>query len=925
MSETGDGLDHLRIPFDKIKFGKKLEVEGYGTVFEGECDGAAKATKESDVYAFGVLLLEVLCGVSELVDTDDYQERHVTELVPKKMQQNKLQKIVHRDIRREIKPEALETYAKIACRCLMDEPPQMAQGGEVTYVQIPGSINITSVNDIDIDSKDVTLESYIHDDEHQLPTTDQDDVKDLVAGDKLDDAGDEVSKVSESSNGEKNTSTESVPNKTHAEDASNESSCSNNDLATKQEILTDLNSKKESNNSIENEEDTKSKIPVEDAHKEISTIDSETPGETKDDNASNKKSEEKNEDDQSMEIATTSESSNGDTNTSTNQEVQDSGILKSDREYFNEVNEDELEHLLIPLEKIKFGQKIDGHGYGTMFEGEYDHQQVALKRLNIMNLGNIKPKLLSAILTVSRLRQHPNLVAFIGFCDENNKEMILVYEHVPGGNLADKMSKHLNIIQRLEICLGAARGLEYLHDSFESVASKPGIIHGHLKLSKILLNSDSTSSKFEAKVSGFGFPKLLPGHVEITPKSTDPFLMQGGKMSDVQIFGSNNGNSLSEVPIGEDDHEGEGNGNSKKMSSNITGEESMITEETTDDTDLVNSNDVESVPEDSEKESVNNINDSESTKVITNDLKLNEDIKITGGTEITNESEITTLPSKSDNGDNSNSDMEDAEKNDGNVPDKEEIVVDLKSNEKSKINGENEVNNESKITTLSPNPVMQEHGFPLPEERRDTKDAIKEKGNELMMNTHNPHIEEIMEEQNSVIVDGDKKDGLLNSEKHELTVTMRGDFSNSATQSQEPESKRNNSTHSDSSNGNDPTPSDYLLPKSPDNLVSQDYVFRNPDVLMTLGLFLMESMLLPEKNTNLLKKLQLLYLFLLEIHLRQVRSRSLSHLIQRRNGAIKGLFCTEGNSGITWSHALPGSQADVIPKKIKVYAIGRAP
>ncbi|KAL8215496.1 hypothetical protein R6Q57_022333 [Mikania cordata] len=787
---------------------------------------------------------------------------------------------------------------------------------------------------------------------------------------------------------------ESVPNKTHAEDASNESSCSNNDLATKQEILTDLNSKKESNISIENKEDTKIKISVEDAHKEISTIDSETPGETIDDNASNKKSEEKNEDDQSMEIATTSESNNGDTNTSTNQEVQDSGILKSDRENFNEVNEDELEHLRIPLEKIKFGQKIDGHGYGTMFEGEYDHQQVALKWLNITNLGNIKPKLLSMILTVSRLRQHPNLVAFIGFCDENNKEMILVYEHVPGGNLADKMSKHLNIIQRLEICLGAARGLEYLHDSFESVASKPGIIHGHLKLSKILLNSDSTSSKFEAKVSGFGFPKLLPGHVEITPKSTDPvhaatgkltkesdvysfgvlllevlcgvpelvdtddyqerhvtelvpkrleqnklrkivhfdirdeittesletyakiacrcvmknheerptmsevveelkkaLRLQGGKMSDVQIFGSNNGNSLSEVPIGEDDHEGEGNGNSKKMSTNITEEESMITEETADDTDLVersfpvsisDSNDVESVPEDSEKESVNNINDSESTKVITNDLKLNEDIKITGGTDITNESEITTLPSKSDNDDNSNSAMggevydaqliansndnsltvdedekevddscemarlniteeeskvtekttndislEDAEKNYGNVPDKEEIVVDLKSNEKLKINGENEVNNESKITISSPNPVMQEHEFPLPEERRDTKDAIKEKGNELMMNTHNPHIEEIMEEQNSVIVDGDKKDGLLNTEKHELTVTMRGDFSNSATQTQEPESKRNNSTHSDSSNSNDPTPSDYLLPKSPDNLKKTPTYSRN--------------------------------------------------------------------------------------------------
>lgn len=222
------------------------------------------------------------------------------------------------------------------------------------------------------------------------------------------------------------------------------------------------------------------------------------------------------------------------------QEVKNSEIVNLDKGNFSEVIEDELEHLRIPLEEIKFGRKIDGHGYGTMFEGEYNHKIVALKRLNITNLGNIKPKLLSAILTISRFRQHPNLVALIGFCDENNKEIILVYEHVSGGNLADKMSKHLTTIQRLQICLGAARGLEYLHSGIESVDSNPGIIHGHLRLSKILLNSNSVSSEFEAKVSGFGLPRLLPGHVEIAPKSVDPVHAATGtltKESDVYGFG----------------------------------------------------------------------------------------------------------------------------------------------------------------------------------------------------------------------------------------------------------------------------------------------------------------------------------------------------------------------------------------------------
>nr|GEU32865.1 tyrosine-protein kinase, non-receptor Jak2 [Tanacetum cinerariifolium] len=147
----------------------------------------------------------------------------------------------------------------------------------------------------------------------------------------------------------------------------------------------------------------------------------------------------------------------------------------------------------------------------TLFEGEYNNQQVALKRLNITNLNNIKPKLLDEILTVARFQKHPNVVALIRFCEEKSNEIILVYEYVRSGNLADKMSKHLNAIQRLEICLDAARGHEYLHTGVDK--STPGIVHGHIKLSKIMLNSEPKSSRFKEKVSGFGFLRLLIGDV----------------------------------------------------------------------------------------------------------------------------------------------------------------------------------------------------------------------------------------------------------------------------------------------------------------------------------------------------------------------------------------------------------------------------
>ncbi|GKB25436.1 tyrosine-protein kinase, non-receptor Jak2 [Tanacetum coccineum] len=54
-------------------------------------------------------------------------------------------------------------------------------------------------------------------------------------------------------------------------------------------------------------------------------------------------------------------------------------------------------------------------------------------------------------------REHTNLVALVGFCDKKSSEIIFVYVYVASGDLVDKMRKHLNAIQRLEICLGAAR------------------------------------------------------------------------------------------------------------------------------------------------------------------------------------------------------------------------------------------------------------------------------------------------------------------------------------------------------------------------------------------------------------------------------------------------------------------------------------
>ena len=107
--------------------------------------------------------------------------------------------------------------------------------------------------------------------------------------------------------------------------------------------------------------------------------------------------------------------------------------------------------------------------------------------------------------------QHVNLVRLRGFCAEGDHRA-LVYEYIPNGSLekyvfrkANKDGHKLpnnNILDwkvRMNIALGAARGISYLHHECRS-----NIIHCDIKPENILLAGD-----FTPKVSDFGLAKLM--------------------------------------------------------------------------------------------------------------------------------------------------------------------------------------------------------------------------------------------------------------------------------------------------------------------------------------------------------------------------------------------------------------------------------
>lgn len=151
-------------------------------------------------------------------------------------------------------------------------------------------------------------------------------------------------------------------------------------------------------------------------------------------------------------------------------------------------------------------------GYSTVYRGNWKMTEVAIKRFNCHGFDRsetIKNRLRSIVTEMRFLNKHrqDNILPLYGYSFEGTTAC-LVYQMMVNGSLEQCLQQkkiRLTYKQRLNIAIGTARGIQFLH-----TFAKKSTVHGDIKSANILLDSN-----FQPKIGDFG----LAHHANGTTKS----------------------------------------------------------------------------------------------------------------------------------------------------------------------------------------------------------------------------------------------------------------------------------------------------------------------------------------------------------------------------------------------------------------------
>ncbi|KAA8545683.1 hypothetical protein F0562_020866 [Nyssa sinensis] len=145
--------------------------------------------------------------------------------------------------------------------------------------------------------------------------------------------------------------------------------------------------------------------------------------------------------------------------------------------------------------------KLGQGGFGSVYRGFLAdlNMEIAVKKISSSSKQG-KKEYISEVKIISHLR-HRNLVQLVGWSHERGS-FILVYEYMPNGSLDSHLfgkKTPLTWPLRHRIAHGLASGLLYLHEEWEQC-----VVHRDIKSSNVMLDSN-----FNAKLGDFGLARLV--------------------------------------------------------------------------------------------------------------------------------------------------------------------------------------------------------------------------------------------------------------------------------------------------------------------------------------------------------------------------------------------------------------------------------
>ncbi|CAG7875450.1 PTI1-like tyrosine-protein kinase At3g15890 [Brassica rapa] len=201
-----------------------------------------------------------------------------------------------------------------------------------------------------------------------------------------------------------------------------------------------------------------------------------------------------------------------------------------------------LKELHAATNSFNYDNKLGEGRIGSVYWGQLSSgSQIAVKRLKAWNSGE-ETDFAVEVEILARIR-HKNLLSLRGYCAEG-QERLFVYEYMPNLSLVSHLhglhssESLLDWTRRMKIAVSCAQAIAYLHHH-----ATPRIVHGDVRASNVLLDSE-----FEARVTDFGYGKLMPdedGATKTTKGGNNigylsPECIESGRgtyMGDVYSFG----------------------------------------------------------------------------------------------------------------------------------------------------------------------------------------------------------------------------------------------------------------------------------------------------------------------------------------------------------------------------------------------------